>query len=401
MKKNNRNKISTGKIVGIVLIITIFSVVSLASAFILFYRPPVDNKVPFDTETSEITDSETSEDSNDPPLSTDPPETNKQESDNNEYTPKSEVFNFLVLGHDRVALNTDVIMLISYDVKDGKVSILQIPRDTYIELWGSRHKINSVFAAYYNKAKSEKAADPYLTALGDFASILEQNLCIKIHYYAIMDLNGFVNIVDIIGGVDMYVPETLSYSDPEQNLYISIPAGYQTLSGKQAEGLVRYRMGYVNADIGRLNAQKMFVSAFIQKVQSSLTLDNVAKITDEVLKNLTSNITAADSVYFAKSILSVDLSKIEMFTLPGNGTYVGKASYYVMNRPDTLALINSHFNIYDKEISDAIFDKNLVFVSEDYSDVKALYYNEGASTVKDEFSAQEIIDNSIDIPMLN
>ena len=71
--------------------------------------------------------------------------------------------------------------------------------------------------------------------------------------------------MDRIGGVDMYVAYDMYYSDPEQNLYINIKQGQQTLMGKDAEGFVRYRSGYIMADIARGDAQKMFISPFISR----------------------------------------------------------------------------------------------------------------------------------------
>ena len=59
---------------------------------------------------------------------------------------KSGYYTMLVVGHDQVAVNTDVIMLASYDVTNEKISVIQIPRDTDFELGGSAHKINSQFA---------------------------------------------------------------------------------------------------------------------------------------------------------------------------------------------------------------------------------------------------------------
>ena len=121
-----------------------------------------------------------------------------------------------------------------------------------------------------------------------------------------MNLDGFVNIVDALGGVEMNVPYRLYYPDPAQNLYIDLYPGYQTLTGAEAEQFVRFRHGYLQADIGRQNAQKMFMSAFIQKAKSSLNISNVGTLTTvatEIIDNLTTDITVSDFVYFAKEML--------------------------------------------------------------------------------------------------
>ena len=145
-------------------------------------------------------------------------------------------YNFLVLGHDRAALLTDVIMLINYDITDSKVTIMQFPRDTYVSYGVPTSKINATFSTYYsqalNEGKSEEEAR--MSGLREFGDILEEALGINIYKCAIMNLDGFVNIVDALGGVEMNVPYRLNYSDPGQNLYIPlsrIPDSYRSRGG--------------------------------------------------------------------------------------------------------------------------------------------------------------------------
>ena len=68
-------------------------------------------------------------------------------ADGSEKSLKSEtMYNFLVMGHDREASLTDVIMLVSYDTELGKMTIMQLPRDTYIEIEDySYSKINGLY----------------------------------------------------------------------------------------------------------------------------------------------------------------------------------------------------------------------------------------------------------------
>jgi len=109
-------------------------------------------------------------------------------------------YNFLVLGHDRAANLTDVIILISYDIKQQTISMLQIPRDTYVELDDySYHKINGAYNYYMTAARKNGSSNPEKDGCRGFASFLETNLCVKIHYCAVMDLDGFSGIVETIG----------------------------------------------------------------------------------------------------------------------------------------------------------------------------------------------------------
>ena len=64
-------------------------------------------------------------------------------------------YNFLVLGHDRAANLADVILLISFDTEKGDLTLMQIPRDTFLDYGGSHYKINSMFSSAYNQTDKE------------------------------------------------------------------------------------------------------------------------------------------------------------------------------------------------------------------------------------------------------
>ncbi len=207
-----------------------------------------------------------------------------------------------------------------------------------------------------------------------------------------------MNIVDAVGGVDIDIPADMDYDDPEQDLAIHLKAGQHHLNGAQAEGFVRFRSGYEQVDIGRVDAQKLFMSAFLQKIKSTVSITNVALITklvDEVTANLTTDLSAADMVYFARNALGLDLSAVRMMTIPCD--YAGGL---VINRAATLAAINGCFNIYNNDITDTIFDRNLRFVNEESAAMYAAY-TAGKAVIVSDHTAQEIEDNSIYIPRKN
>ncbi len=287
-------------------------------------------------------------------------------------------YNFLVAARDDVSGLTDVIMIINYNITKQSLSVMQVPRDTYVEIDNySYHKINGAFGYYKNSYRGDNAIKD---GLRDFADYLEKNLCIKIHYTAMMDLEGFSNIVNAIGGVYMYVPQDMYYNDPNQNLYINLKKGYQTLDGVTAKQFVRYRYGLANGDIGRGDMQKLFMTAFIEKLQSSISGKNVSKLTElagSVYECLETDLTVNDMVYFGKNFLgltggaAVDMNNINMITMPG-GAFFDDLSYYSLNRESTVDIINKFFNIYNFDISSS-FDPNKVFLKENSEKSKYMY----------------------------
>lgn len=316
-------------------------------------------------------------------------------------------YNFLILGHDKAALLTDVIMLVNYNVNNKSVTITQFPRDTYISLDVPIHKLNATFSTYYGQAvrdgqDEEKAR---LTALKKFADVFEDAFGINIYKSAIMNLEGFVNIVDALGGVEVNVPADMQYEDSSQGLVIDLRKGTQRLNGRQAEGLVRYRKTWVQADIGRENAQKIFLAALMKELKNSIDITNIGKMTDiatALIENLTTDLTVSDLVYFAKPFLSsVDLSNVKMYTAPCNlATSESGYSYIVLQKDRLMDVITENYNTTN--VSSSIlrqnFDKDVYFNDIHSSELSKWYNNTGEPTIGYEFDAQKIIDESIDIP---
>ena len=392
MKNNNKKKTSILKAVILIVVIVVLATVSLGAAFLQFYKPAVDGDtlpfVPDTVEHPEDGEGENPAETGDEPNSDEETTAPKPKPSDQKYKQQDGVYNFLLLGYDRVGLNTDVIMIANFNVKTGSVSIMQIPRDTYLD----GHRANAVYGSMYSKYK-KTSDDPYLDALKDFEVLLEQNLCINIQNSAIIDLEGFIKIVDLLGGVEVDVPKDMSYSDPYQNLTINLKKGTQLLSGKQAEGLVRFRDTYKNADISRLDVQKNFLSAFIKKIKT-MSVTTMPSFVREIIGSTTTDMSTQDCLYFLKEAAGIDLGSVVMMTFPTSP----EISYVVANRALALDMINSHFNVYDTKISDTIFDRNRVFTDASRNSIHRLYTMapenyQGYSY--DEHSAQELIDTPI------
>lgn len=309
-------------------------------------------------------------------------------------------YNFLLVGLDRVSRSTDIMMIVSYDVKSGQINVVQIPRDTYLTQDGIRgaFRINSYYSVYYNYANRNDFDDPEMSAITSLAALIEHSLRVRINYCAVVDLEGFVNIVDAVGGVYLDVPVDMFYEDPYQDLYIDLKAGYQHLDGEHAMQFVRFRKGYVQQDIGRQDALKNFMAAFMTQVKENLSVTTVVNVAAEVMKNMRTNISAADFVYFGKSALSVDLSGVKMMTLPGEAVTVDGASVYVLCRDDTVAALNKYLNVFDTDITGEDFDPDRVLCKEGDEASLKIYEKPLGSVTNPEYNAEDVNDNPIDIP---
>lgn len=200
-----------------------------------------------------------------------PPQNNIAAADENirKNEKLNERINVLLLGIDdgdseaaeSEPKRTDAIILLSFDPKQNQVSVLSIPRDTKVILPGHKDpdKINAAFA--YGGAVMAKQT---------VANLLR----VPIHYYCLADWRGFIDVVNLIGGVDIYVDKDMYYEDPYANLVIDIKHGYQHMDGETAGKYVRFRKDELG-DIGRVQRQQKFLKAAAEQMFS---VQNVTKI---------------------------------------------------------------------------------------------------------------------------
>ncbi len=383
-KAAGRGKLSRKKKIILSVIIILYVLVMAAVSIVVFYKPQISEKrkVFVVTETDEhgnVVEKEIV--------------MNREDGS----------YNILLLGHDRAAMLTDVFMIVNINSVTNDITVMQIPRDTWIAnhdgYYVSTNKINALFSTYYYSSygAGHSPEESHAMALTGVEKTLENNFGIAIDYSIIMDLDGFVNIVDILGGVEVYVTQPMFYEDPGQGLSINIPEGWQTLDGKMAEGFVRFRYGYATADLGRQNAQKQFLIALFNKVKSSVSIDNIDTLTnlaEEVFNNVDTTMSIPDMLYFAKCVLKCDMSGINMMTMPGNLA----SGYYVVNREAVRGLLNKSFNVFEEELSDEIFDSKQIFNNAGDPAMNGVYYLPADEVYDDSvYNGEDITDDPINI----
>lgn len=225
---------------------------------------------------------------------------------------------FLLLGCDRAASLTDSILLVSVTPSIGDFRILQIPRDTYAAYTERDYrKLNGA----YHALGADGTRDWLSSALG-----------VPIDRVAVFDLDCLRRAVDAVGGVEVEIETPMHYLDPAQGLTIDLPVGRQHLDGGMAEQFVRYRAGYADADLGRLDAQKRFLSAFLRAC-SALTPTEAIRVCGAVLPSVQTDLPFGEAVGLALSLLRAEEQTAEIRTAPGEAVRgQSGAWYYVLNR---------------------------------------------------------------------
>jgi LCP family protein required for cell wall assembly len=217
---------------------------------------------------------------------------------------------------------TDTIMLGSFDPDTQKFDVISIPRDTYYERpeykGAAWQKVNSILES----EGIEKTAKIMHKILGG----------VQINYYAVIDYEGIANIVDSMGGVKIDVPRNMHYTDKKQNLYIDLKKGEQVLDGDHAIQYLRYRKGYKNGDIGRVEAQQKFVK---EAIRQAIGL-NLPKVANTVMENVDSDIDNRAILYLASKAAGMSTDDISSHMLPGEDRMTGGASFWIAADEDEI-----------------------------------------------------------------
>lgn len=249
---------------------------------------------------------------------------------------REDVYTFLLVGVDDGNGNADTIMVVSYDVKNGKVNLLSVPRDTLVNVSRNMKKIN----AAYGVGGVEQLMDEVSALIG-----------FRPDHYLKVDIRGFKAIVNQLGGVSYYVPCDM-YHDDGAGFIIDLKEGTQWLDGDQALQLVRYR-GYATADIGRIQVQQKFLQQLAKQLVTRSSLSDIDDYARILSTYLDTDLTLTELVWFGSKALYLDFSgAISMSTLPGDGqTRLGSvSSYYGLYADEARAMINSTVNPYTTDI---------------------------------------------------
>lgn len=281
---------------------------------------------------------------------------------------------FLITGIDKVGNNSDVIILTALDIDNNTLKAVQIPRDTYIndEKYGF-HKINAVYSFGYNNERSGggSAAASVKAGNRELKEFIERVLPVRIDHFISVGTDGFVDIVNGIGGVDVDLPFDLDYDDGKQDLHIHFSAGPNHLDGVSAEKFVRFRSGYVNADYGRMDAQKLFLFSMLDKIRHDLSLVQTLSLIKDLYTKVTTDIPALSLLSLVPAGFRLAPEKIEMITLKGRSVTVGGTMYEVQNRKYTLDLVNKYLLSDPAELSD--LDPEGLFTNAEHAKISEYY----------------------------
>jgi LCP family protein required for cell wall assembly len=254
----------------------------------------------------------------------------------------------LVLGTDRptptsstsssrLAGRSDTMMLVRFDPKSSRMTLLSIPRDTRVPIpnFGT-DKINATNAI----------GGPVLAA-----QVVSQLLGgIPIDRFIRLNTEGVRDLIDAIGGVEIYVPERMKYNDVTQNLHIDLQPGLQRLNGQQAHDFIRFRHNQLG-DIGRVQRQQALIRALTQELLRPTTWSRTPLILDAVRQNLDTNMTWEELLSIARFMVASGQDRLDMVLLPGRFSQPHEypTSYWIPDKPAIQELARTYFQSDSQE----------------------------------------------------
>ena len=256
-----------------------------------------------------------------------------------------------VFGVDEDGYRTDVIFVVNYNSETGKMRVISVPRDTKVD-WSEEQRARMEEIKGYSISVSkinEMTSYVGMEHLSDFTiPEVEDLLGIQIDNYVIVTLDAFKQIVDAIGGVEVDVPvlngNGLHYDDNSQDLHIHLDPGLQLLNGEQAEGLVRFRKGYVEGDVGRIKTQQLFLEAFAKKVTSPQIITKIPNVINTLLNTVSTDIRLSEISGYLPYLKSINAENIAFHIIPGEGQYIGNKSYFLIDEAAMPGFIDEVFN---------------------------------------------------------
>lgn len=260
----------------------------------------------------------------------------------------NETVNILLLGMDigdsenisnTSARRTDTMILLNYNPRTDNIKVVSIPRDTLIEVENA-HDGEGNYIPYW------KINAAY--ALGGEEEVIEQVeglLDITVNYLIEIDYAAFRNLIDAVGGVEMFIERDMYYDDDAQDLHINFNKGETVLlDGQKAEEFFRWRKnndgtGLADGDLGRIKNQQKFISALIEKCTNPMIVTQIPDILKSIKENVITNMPGTEMIKYGLKMISN--SGTSMNTLQGYNERIYGQDFLVADSSYNRSIIES------------------------------------------------------------
>jgi LCP family protein required for cell wall assembly len=276
-----------------------------------------------------------------------------------------EIFTCLVSGFDNAANNTDVLFVFSYNSKTNEGSVIQIPRDTYCSFGETYGRINSIFPKLLSSGLEASES------MELFTGKIEEYLGIKLDGYIGLPLDKFREFIDLLGGVYIDIPQGFQIN----GIPLNLKYGKNLLSGNEAEIFIRHRSSYINGDIGRIDAQKIFLEGLFNTILERLDAGKILKMLTSSDKRVYAELPTLELVpIIVGNFQKLKSAQLTFLTMPGEAKDISGIWYYILNKKASEHAIRKF--TFNEELN---FDEGNNFTNENISDLHSIYSKEDFS----------------------
>ena len=205
-------------------------------------------------------------------------------------------------GDDYYGQSADTILVLSFSNDTGRSRLISIPRDTWVNRGNGSGRIGSMYQS---------------GGANVIVRLASQLLGISIHQYIVIDMKTFADLINVLGGLDIYVEENMDYDDPESGLSIHLEQGFQHLDGEAAQKYLRFR-GEKLGDVGRVQRQQKFIKALYEKVLQLETIPKLPAIADIFQHRMETSAELFDSAHLANVLRKMSSDPPTTTMLPGH-----------------------------------------------------------------------------------
>ena len=265
---------------------------------------------------------------------------------------KDDFFTFMVLGLTE-GQNANTIMVLSYDAVNQEANLVSIPRDSLVNANRSVRKINAAYPlGMLHGGGVEGGIQQMQREMMSVIGFIPD-------FYIVIDYTAFESIIDVIGGVEIYVPFLMRYDDPCQNLHIHLQPGLQQMDGRTALLFSRFRMsnaGYrAITDYERIENQQAVINAALANLLRPANLIRIPAFIDIFNENVYTNLTGWDMLWLADELNAIrGTEALSSHTVPTIGSSGHPMWYEILDGPGIVDLVNRTINpfVWDIELED-------------------------------------------------
>jgi len=271
---------------------------------------------------------------------------------------KPDFFTFLVIGLNE-GTNANTIMVASYDYANGEANLISIPRDSLINVNRNIRKLSSAYlvgsrGGHGRAGGVTQMQREVMTVIGFVPD-----------FYFVIDYDAFFAIIDAVGGIEVYVPMRMRYTDPYQNLNIDIQPGLQRMDSQTALHFARFRQGDegfpspVGGDYFRIESQQAIINAVISELLRPANLLKIPEFIDIFNASVHTNLPLGNMMFFAMQLHSIrGTDALVSHTMPTVGTSGHPMWYELLDGPGIVELINRTINPFTRDIE--LNDLNII-----------------------------------------